>query len=272
MTTSDGTVEAEGQAPLRPVLLLHTADVHLGSGTEGPDGREERAFARGVDLAIEADVDGVIVAGDLFDHARVPEALLVWTAEQFDRLGRPVVLLVGNHDALHNESVHHRFRVMERCAQVKLLDDPNGSMIEVTGTDVVVWGRAMVERRARFPTTRRRAGKACRAVGRRGRSWDRGHPQTTGTPVITHFPGGSRSDRLGLRGARPPPRPYGPAGRAAPGGLPWGYGRRWPEGRGRGGSGPAYAGPGHDVRLGPAVLLRAPRTERAGASYPKATR
>jgi DNA repair protein SbcD/Mre11 len=150
MTTSDGIVEAEGQASLRPVLLLHTADVHLGSGTEGPDGREERAFARGIDLAIEADVDGVIVAGDLFDHARVPEALLAWTAEQFDRLGRPVVLLVGNHDALHNESVHHRFRVVERCAPVKLLDDPNGSMIEVTGTDVVVWGRAMVEHEPAF--------------------------------------------------------------------------------------------------------------------------
>lgn len=130
---------------MRPATVLHTADVHLGNSV-----LEERAFARAIDAAIEADVDAVIVAGDLFDHARVPDELLAWTAKQLDRAERPVVLLVGNHDALHQGSVHHRFGVAERCARVILLDDPDGMTVEVPGTDVVVWGRAMVEHSPEF--------------------------------------------------------------------------------------------------------------------------
>jgi DNA repair exonuclease SbcCD nuclease subunit len=129
---------------------MHTADVHLGTGSGGPDGFEERAFARAIDLAIEADVAGVIIAGDLFDHARVPDELLDWTAKELDRVARPVILLVGNHDTLHQASVHHRFRAPERCAQVALLDDPGGSVTEIPGTDVVVWGRAMTEHSRAF--------------------------------------------------------------------------------------------------------------------------
>ncbi len=135
---------------MRPATILHTADVHLGTGTAGANGYEERCFARAIDLAIDAEVDAVLVAGDLFDHARVPDDLLEWTAKQLDRAGRPVVLLVGNHDALHEASVHHRFGGPDRCAQVQLLDDPQGSMVEIPDTDVVVWGRAMIEHEPSF--------------------------------------------------------------------------------------------------------------------------
>lgn len=126
----------------RPASVLHTADVHLASGAGG---REERAFALAVDVAIDRDVDAVVIAGDLFDHARVSDELLDWTAAQLDRLERPVVLLTGNHDVLDDTSVHHRFRVAERCPNVTLLDDLAGSTVGVDGTDIVVWGKAMVE-------------------------------------------------------------------------------------------------------------------------------
>jgi DNA repair exonuclease SbcCD nuclease subunit len=75
------------------------------------------------------------------------------------------VLLVGNHDALHDKSVYHRFHVEERGADVQLLDDPNGSMVEVTDTDVVVWGRAMVEHE---PAFRPLAGVPAKPDGRWG--------------------------------------------------------------------------------------------------------
>lgn len=133
---------------MRAVSLLHTADVHLGS-TSAP-GREEEAFVRAVDLAREAAVDAVLITGDLFDHARVPDELLAWTAGQLDRLPCPVVLLAGNHDTLHDASVHHRFRVPERCGHVQLLDDPDGSAVEVPEADLVVWGRAMEEHQPGF--------------------------------------------------------------------------------------------------------------------------
>jgi exonuclease SbcD len=125
----------------RPTTILHTSDCHLGS----TGGREELAFAAMVDLALAARVDAVLIAGDLFDHARVPDDVLDFAAEQLDRLHCPSVLLVGNHDAFHDSSVHHRFDAGNRCRDVLFLDDPDGSMVEVPGTDVVVWGRAMIE-------------------------------------------------------------------------------------------------------------------------------
>ncbi len=129
--------------------MLHIADVHLGVGSGGA-GLEESAFERTIDFAVEADVDAVLVAGDLFDHGRVSDDLLAWTAKQLDRAERPVILLVGNHDPLNEASVHRRFRSSERCARVTMLDDPDGSMVEVPGTDVVVWGRAMVQHEPSF--------------------------------------------------------------------------------------------------------------------------
>jgi DNA repair protein SbcD/Mre11 len=149
---------------MRSAKILHTSDTHLGATGRG-DGAalEERAFARAIDLAIEQDVDAILIAGDLFDHARVPESLLAWTAGQLDRAGRPVVLLAGNHDVLDGSSVHHRFGARDRCAQTMLLDQLDGSIVEVPGTDIVVWGRAMVEH---APWFRPLAGVPPRPAGR----------------------------------------------------------------------------------------------------------
>lgn len=130
---------------MRAATVLHTADVHLGTSAAGPDGSEEQAFSRAIDAAIDHDVDAVLIAGDLFDHGRVSEELLSWTAKQIDRACCPVVLLVGNHDALHSKSIHYRFDPVERCEQVSFLGEPEGSTLDVPGTDITVWGRAMVE-------------------------------------------------------------------------------------------------------------------------------
>ncbi len=110
----------------------------------------QRAFAAAIDLSIELDVDLVLITGDLFDHSRVRDPILEWTAEQLDRAQRPVVLIVGNHDSLNEASVHHRFAASSRCRQVHFLDDPDGATVEVPGTDVLVWGRAMVEHEPSF--------------------------------------------------------------------------------------------------------------------------
>ena len=134
---------------VRSATILHIADVHLGVGTGGA-GLEELAFERVIDFAIDTEVDALLVAGDLFDHGGVSEELLAWTAKQLDRAERPVILLSGNHDPLNDVSVHKRFRSEERCARVVLLNEPRGSVVEISGTDVVVWGRAIVEHEPAF--------------------------------------------------------------------------------------------------------------------------
>jgi DNA repair exonuclease SbcCD nuclease subunit len=131
----------------RRATLLHTSDVHL---DRDDGGHHQRAFAAMIDLAIDRAVDAVLIVGDLFDHARVRDDILDWTAAQLDRLERPVVLLVGNHDSLHDQSVHHRFEAQSRCRDVLFLDDPDGSVVDVPGTDIEVWGRAMIEHEPSF--------------------------------------------------------------------------------------------------------------------------
>ncbi len=133
--------------PRRPATVLHTSDCHL-AGYVG--GREEPAFSLAIDLAISEAVDAVLITGDLFDHARVPDELLDWTVSEFDRLTCPVVMIPGNHDVFDEQSVHHRFTVSDRCAHVHFIDDPVGRLVEVPGTDIVVWGRAMPEHEPDF--------------------------------------------------------------------------------------------------------------------------
>jgi len=185
---------------MRPTLLVHTADVHLGIGAAGPDGFEEQAFTRAITLTAEVRADGLLIAGDLFDHARVPEELLDWTARQLDRAGCPVILLTGNHDTLHTGSVHHRFRPAERCAAVTLLDDPSGSVAELPGADVVVWGRAMIEH---TPAFRPLAGVPAKPAGRWGVVAAHGVPAGTrpghhASPITAAELGGCDWDYIAL--------------------------------------------------------------------------
>ncbi|MEZ6068486.1 MAG: DNA repair exonuclease [Planctomycetaceae bacterium] len=94
--------------------FLHAADVHLDAQLKGlelhPGAPVERirnatrdAFIRLIDLAIEEEVDFVVIAGDLFDRADA--AMESWSRAivEFQRLNEadiPVYLIRGNHDSL----------------------------------------------------------------------------------------------------------------------------------------------------------------------------
>jgi DNA repair exonuclease SbcCD nuclease subunit len=126
----------------RPAKVLHTSDCHLGAG---PGGAEETAFALAMTLARDERVDAVLVAGDLFDSARVSDDVIAWAAGQLDSVACPVVVIPGNHDVLAERSVYHRFDLAAHCPRLHFIDREHGQLVAVPGTDVVVWGRAMTE-------------------------------------------------------------------------------------------------------------------------------
>ena len=89
--------------------FLHTADLHLGSAGDAlPEEiarQREREITSSlpkiVDLALERDVDLLLVAGDLFTDKFTTPALLRYVNYQFGRLGNKHVLVcAGNHDPL----------------------------------------------------------------------------------------------------------------------------------------------------------------------------
>jgi DNA repair exonuclease SbcCD nuclease subunit len=128
--------------PRRPAKILHTSDCHIGASARR---EEEAAFERAIACAHDERVDAMLIAGDLFDHVRVSEETLRWTAEQIGRLDCPVVVIRGNHDVYDGRSVHERLMTLAGLDHVLVIDDHDGSIVEIPGTDVVVWGRAMLE-------------------------------------------------------------------------------------------------------------------------------
>ncbi len=91
--------------------LLHTSDWHLGRWFHGTSLLEEQAaaLARIVALAQEAEVDAVVIAGDLYDRAIPPaEAVLLFndTLAQLRDGGAAVVAIAGNHDSHVRVSIY----------------------------------------------------------------------------------------------------------------------------------------------------------------------
>ncbi|MCA1791724.1 MAG: DNA repair exonuclease, partial [Thioalkalivibrio sp.] len=89
--------------------FLHVADVHLDTSFAGRSESVRRrlrdasheAFTRAVDVALESDVDAVLIAGDLFDGERLSFQTERFLLEQVARLGDhgvTVVYATGNHD------------------------------------------------------------------------------------------------------------------------------------------------------------------------------
>jgi DNA repair exonuclease SbcCD nuclease subunit len=160
----------------RPLRVLHTADVHLDSdgygnaeqqAAHGEGGR--RVVQRIVDRALTDHVDLLLIAGDLFDHNRVPDETVAFVQTQLSRLGHPIVILPGNHDCLRVNGVYDRHDFTAGLSHVHVIRRLNGQTIEFPDLDAVVWGRAMEEHEPEFqplahiPT--RDDGRWCLAMG-----------------------------------------------------------------------------------------------------------
>jgi exonuclease SbcD len=91
--------------------FLHTSDWHLGRSFHGASllGEQAAALARIVELATDAAVDAVVIAGDLYDRAIPPaEAVQLFndTLAQLRESGAAVVAIAGNHDSHVRVSIY----------------------------------------------------------------------------------------------------------------------------------------------------------------------
>ncbi len=95
------------------IKFIHTADIHLDSPLVGLEEQEDapveeirgatrRAFENLIDLAIEEEVDFILIAGDLYDGDWKDYNTGLFFARQMGRLdkaGIKVFIVSGNHDA-----------------------------------------------------------------------------------------------------------------------------------------------------------------------------
>jgi DNA repair protein SbcD/Mre11 len=139
----------------RSLRLLHTSDVHIdGYGVglrDAPHADVCLCPLHGIErLAEEHRVDGVLVVGDLFDHARIGEQAMEGVYGLLDRLPGECVVMVGNHDVHDDRSLYHRHRHVVDSSGVVLIDEHAGAEIRMLGDAVHLWGRAMDEHSPAF--------------------------------------------------------------------------------------------------------------------------
>lgn len=93
---------------LKAFSFIHAADLHLGYSQYGLETRREdfdRTFEELVERTMEIRPDFLIIAGDIFHHARPSNVTLENTIRSFGRLrdaGIPVLTVDGSHDSAPN--------------------------------------------------------------------------------------------------------------------------------------------------------------------------
>lgn len=137
------TGEAEGLTASRDIAIVHSSDIHVDDGytarLHGGDGA--RGLERVLATAAALDADIVLLAGDVFEHNRLPANLLERAAGLLADCGIPVVVLPGNHDPLTADSVYRRCGMGE-AETVSILGLTHDLAVGFPEFDLEVWGVA----------------------------------------------------------------------------------------------------------------------------------
>ena len=154
----------EGPDPAMP-RLLHMADVHLGARHrdlgDAADRQRERqlaAFRKAVDVALERDVDLVLICGDLFDSNSQPRRTVEKAAAELQRLADAnirTVLIPGTHDVYDPTSIYRAFDLRAMAGQpagsdlvTVLAAAPAPTDVVFPDLDLAVYGRVFTTKRA----------------------------------------------------------------------------------------------------------------------------
>jgi exonuclease SbcD len=118
---------------LKPFSFVHVADLHLGYAQYNLDVRREdfeNAFKEVVDKTIELKPDFMIIAGDLFHHARPSNVTLETTITNFRRLRDadiPVLTVDGGHDSAPNIVTGTILNPLDRAGLIHYLPRHEGA-------------------------------------------------------------------------------------------------------------------------------------------------
>ena len=125
--------------PSRPLVrFLHTSDVHIAG-----DALSLAGLRAVVDAARDHEVDLLIIAGDFFDSARVRDDAVGAALEELRRVGRPVVLIPGNHDCVDQHSIYNRVDPSSAGEHVFFAGDPAGEELFFDHMSLAIWARGI---------------------------------------------------------------------------------------------------------------------------------
>lgn len=97
------------------------------------------AFDGVLSLARDISADAILVAGDLFDASGVPATTIEYVFDAFERAGRPIVIVPGNHDTLLTRPDSNLHGLATR--NVRVLQGDSGETFTLDSIGLTLWGR-----------------------------------------------------------------------------------------------------------------------------------
>lgn len=128
-------------ATRRSIRLIHTSDTHLGDDWDPQ--AAQRALSAVVDGVHLYHADALLIAGDVFDNARISDAVLEFFVSEMARAAVPAVILPGNHDLYDAASLYHRSPFGDGPDNLHLIAGTRGETLTFPHLTLDVWGRAM---------------------------------------------------------------------------------------------------------------------------------
>lgn len=125
----------------RQIRIIHTSDTHLGDDWD-PEAAQT-AFSAVIDSVHSLKGDALLVAGDVFDNARISDALLEFFVNEIARAAVPAVILPGNHDLYDHGSLYRRDPFADGPSNLHIITDTHGQTLTFSKLTLEVWGRAM---------------------------------------------------------------------------------------------------------------------------------
>ena len=123
------------------IVLLHSSDLHVDDDPhQGPYGQDGTTGLRVVlDAAKTHRADYVLLVGDIFDNNRQSPAIIEQCVSLLNEVGRPVVVLPGNHDPVTADSVWLRGG-LNKLPHVHIIGVTDDVAVHFPADDLEVWG------------------------------------------------------------------------------------------------------------------------------------
>ena len=128
---------------LPEIVVVHSSDLHVDNDPhQGPYGADGTTGLRVVlQAARQANANYVLLVGDIFDSNRQPPAIVDRCVSLLHDIGRPVIVLPGNHDPLTDDSVWRRGG-LDRIPHVHIIGLTHDKAVHFPADDLEVWGHA----------------------------------------------------------------------------------------------------------------------------------
>ena len=123
------------------VMVAHTSDLHFDESCLAAEGGDIGRAFHGVMGTIAAQkADLLLLAGDTFDHNRLPDSVIGWAASVFAATSAEIVVLPGNHDPA-SDSCPFRHGLLSKMANLHVLGVNRPDLLRFDQWDLEIWGR-----------------------------------------------------------------------------------------------------------------------------------